>query len=151
VREFLSENDVEFEDRNIRRSDEARAELAARTDSLVVPQLFWGDRHIVGFDPDALELLRTAYHGRRATPQPPGNSLESSQAAVVADPGDSLGEGLHALLERIRAEIDFNDAKGEGPYRLGMHDALRFADDAIVELLRSHGHPLEQRPRDADA
>jgi glutaredoxin len=61
VREFLSGHDVPFEDRNIRRSDEARAELAARTGELVVPQLFWGDRHIVGFDPDALAGLVAAY------------------------------------------------------------------------------------------
>jgi len=59
VREFLSDHDVPFEDRNIRRSTVDRDELATRTGSLVVPQLFWRDRHIAGFDPDALtELVR---------------------------------------------------------------------------------------------
>ena len=61
MREFLSAHDVPFSDRNIRQSEEARAELAARTDQLVVPQLFWGDRHIVGFDPEALTELVEAY------------------------------------------------------------------------------------------
>jgi glutaredoxin len=61
VREFLSDNDVPFEDRNIRQSEEARAELAQRSDHLVVPQVFWGDIHIVGFDPDALHRLVHAY------------------------------------------------------------------------------------------
>jgi glutaredoxin len=61
VREFLSDNDIPFDDRNIRASDAARAELAARTQKLVVPQLFWGDRHVVGFDPDALAELVQAY------------------------------------------------------------------------------------------
>jgi glutaredoxin len=61
VREFLSENDVQFEDRNIRRSEEARAELAQRSADIVVPQLFWGDLHIVGFDPAALDRLVHAY------------------------------------------------------------------------------------------
>jgi glutaredoxin len=61
VREFLSGNEIAFEDRNIRGSDDARAELAARTGQLVVPQLFWGDRHIVGFDPEALAELAAAY------------------------------------------------------------------------------------------
>jgi glutaredoxin len=61
VREFLSGSDVPFEDRNIRGSDEARAELAERTSELVVPQLFWGERHIVGFDPEALGELVEAY------------------------------------------------------------------------------------------
>ena len=61
MREFLSDNEIAFEDRNIRGSEAARAELAARTAELVVPQLFWRDRHIVGFDPEALEELARAY------------------------------------------------------------------------------------------
>jgi hypothetical protein len=32
-----------------------------------------------------------------------------------------------------------------------MHDALRFADDAIVDLLRSHGRDVAQSPRAPDA
>ena len=65
MREFLSDHDVPFEDRNIRGSDAAREELATRTGKLVVPQLFWGDHHIVGFDPEALTELVRAY---RETP-----------------------------------------------------------------------------------
>ena len=61
MREFLSDNGIPFEDRNIRRSDEARDELATRTGRLVVPQLFWRDHHVLGFDPDALDVLATAY------------------------------------------------------------------------------------------
>jgi glutaredoxin len=61
VREFLSDNDIPFEDRNIRRSEAARDELATRTGRLVVPQLFWRDHHILGFDPEALAGLATAY------------------------------------------------------------------------------------------
>jgi glutaredoxin len=61
VREFLSDNDIPFDDRNIRASDAARTELAARTEKLVVPQLFWRDRHVVGFDPEALAELAHAY------------------------------------------------------------------------------------------
>ncbi len=65
MREFLSGHDVPFDDRNIRRSEEFRAELAERTDRLVVPQLFWGHLHLVGFDPGALTDLVDAY---RAAP-----------------------------------------------------------------------------------
>ena len=61
MREFLSDNEIPFDDRNIRFSEEARAELASRTTELVVPQLFWRDRHVVGFDPDALAELVAAY------------------------------------------------------------------------------------------
>lgn len=66
MREFLSAHDVPFTDRNIRQSGEARDELAGRTEQLVVPQLFWGDRHIVGFDPEALTDLVEAYRADAA-------------------------------------------------------------------------------------
>ena len=66
MREFLSAHDVPFADRNIRKSEDARAELAGRTEKLVVPQLFWGDRHVVGFDPEALGELVQAYRASAA-------------------------------------------------------------------------------------
>jgi glutaredoxin len=61
VREFLSDNEIPFDDRNIRGSEEARDELATRTGKLVVPQLFWRDHHVLGFDPAALDELANAY------------------------------------------------------------------------------------------
>lgn len=61
MREFLSDHDVPFVDRNIRQSDSARGELTARTGALVVPQLFWRRTHIVGFEPTELAELVTAY------------------------------------------------------------------------------------------
>jgi hypothetical protein len=83
--------------------------------------------------------------------RPPGDSIEPRQAGRVAAPGSDLAEGLQALLARIGDEIDFNLAKGNSPYRLGMHDGLRFSEDALVDLLQSHGYEAEQRPRAADA
>jgi len=83
--------------------------------------------------------------------RPPGDSLEPTQAGRVAGPGHDLQEGLEELLARIGEEIDFNTAKGSSAYRLGMHDGLRFSEDAIVELLRAHGHEAEERPRPQDA
>ena len=82
---------------------------------------------------------------------PPGNSLEASQGGRVVEPGNDLAAGLRALLERIGAEIDFNDAKGATGYRLGVHDGLRFAEDAVADLLRRHGHDASTRDRDVDA
>ena len=61
MREFLSVHNLPFDDRNIRQSPDARAELEARTGALVVPQLFWGDRHIVGYEPEALAELAADY------------------------------------------------------------------------------------------
>jgi len=66
VREFLSDHQIPFDDRNIRQSEAARDELKERSTDLIVPQLFWGDHHIVGFDPTALEDLALAY-GRVTT------------------------------------------------------------------------------------
>jgi glutaredoxin len=66
VREFLSDNEIPFDDRNIRASWDARDELAARTGKLVVPQLFWRDHHVLGFDPTALHELATAYRASLA-------------------------------------------------------------------------------------
>ena len=83
--------------------------------------------------------------------EPPGNSLAASQGRKVVDAGEDLVAGLRALLARVAEEIEFNDAKGTAPYRLGMHDGLRFAEDAIADLLRRHGHAAvtEDRPIDA--
>ena len=83
--------------------------------------------------------------------EPPGNSLASSQEGRVIDPGSDIAAGLEALLERIAEEIAFNDAKGTAPYRLGMHDGLRFAEDAIAELLRREGRAVEAPDRPIDA
>jgi glutaredoxin len=66
VREFLSDNEIPFDDRNIRASEDARDELAARTGKLVVPQLFWRDHHVLGFDASALDELATAYRASLA-------------------------------------------------------------------------------------
>jgi hypothetical protein len=83
--------------------------------------------------------------------EPPGNSLAATQGQRVADPGEDLASGLEALLARIAEEIDFNDAKGAGPYRLGVHDGLRFAEDAVADLLRGHGLAAETADRPTDA
>lgn len=82
---------------------------------------------------------------------PPGNSLELDQMAQVAVEGATLVEGLTSLLDRFRQEIDYNDAKGQSPFRLGVHDGLRFAEDAVVDLLRRHGHDAEPRTTERDA
>jgi hypothetical protein len=83
--------------------------------------------------------------------EPPGNSLAASQGGQVIEPGADLGAGLQALLARIAVEIDFSDAKGTAPYRLGMHDGLRFAEDAIADLLRRHGFAAETVDRRIDS
>ncbi len=81
---------------------------------------------------------------------PPGNSLEGDQDRRVADPGDDLEAGIRHLIERVREELDYNDAKGQSAFRLGMHDGLRFAEDALVNLLKRHGYSAEARSTPMD-
>jgi hypothetical protein len=82
---------------------------------------------------------------------PPRDSLDREQRGRVAEPGADLAAGLADLLARIREELDYNDAKGAAPYRLGMHDGLRFAEDAVADLLSRHGHATALRATELDA
>lgn len=57
-----------------------------------------------------------------------------------------LADELIDLLTRFRAELEYSDSKGSGPYREGMHDGLHFAADALAEVLAAHGiQQSEQR------
>ena len=134
------------------------------TGELVVPTLIAGDRMVVGFDPEQLEeILRlhgpeaettspqpTGSLAAEATSPPPGNSLEADQGQRVIASGDTLVDDLRSLLERIDGELDYNAAKGDTPFRQGMHDGLRFAQDAVADLLSRHGHSVAVEPRDWD-
>ena len=82
---------------------------------------------------------------------PPGNSLEADQQSRVIDPGSGPLDALEALLSRTRQEIDYNASKGDGLYRIGMHDGLRYAEDAIVALLDHFGRTQDHIGRDRDA
>ena len=62
MRDYLHAQSVEFDDRNIRQSEEAREELAAMTGNLIVPLLIFGDRRVIGYDPDGLHEIARAYH-----------------------------------------------------------------------------------------
>ncbi len=57
MRDYLQAHAVEFDDRNIRHSEEAREELRMLRGDLAVPVLVYGERQIVGFDPDALNEI----------------------------------------------------------------------------------------------
>ena len=208
MRDFLRSHSIEFDERNIRESPGARAELLALTGELVVPAFVSSGRFVVGFEPDQLaeairletaeiedppaedppaedppaadtpdadtsticsspasreepsadsDQLLGALREDDVSPsnrpnRPPGNSLWSDQGRrVIAPPGETLAEGLACLLDRIGQELHYNSAKGESQFRLGMHDGLRFAEDAVVDLLRRHDHPAEAKgfPQDA--
>lgn len=84
------------------------------------------------------------------TAEPPGNSLAATQGGRVIQADGTVLDELEALLGRIAEEVDFNDAKGTAPYRLGMHDGLRFAEEAVADILRRHGRDATPRDRQVD-
>lgn len=61
MRDYLTSAGVEFDDRNVRQDDDARAELHARAGDIVVPRLFYRDQVITGFDPEALDAVIAQY------------------------------------------------------------------------------------------
>ena len=121
-----------------------------------MPTLVAGDRQVVGFDAAALAAIvglqvpDVPAGSTAAAAGPPGNSLEADQGERVITSGDSVVDDLKNLLGRINAELDYNVAKGSTPFRQGMHDGLRFAQDAVADLLTRHGHTAEVESRDWD-
>lgn len=142
MREFLSARNISFVERNIRRDPQAKAELLALTGELVVPVVAVGDRYVVGYDPEQLESLLFATE-KKITALPPGDSASLEQGEMAVRLADDLATMIGDLIRRIREEQAYNAAKGSGPYRQGVHDGLRFAEDALVAILQQHG-------RDAD-
>jgi hypothetical protein len=69
---------------------------------------------------------------------PPRDSAAESQGSMAAEPQTDLAATVADFLARVREELAYNAAKGDGPYRQGMHDGLRFSEDALVAILDNH-------------
>ncbi len=134
MREFLSAHNITFTERNIRQDPRARAELLERVGSLVVPVVVAGVRYVVGYDPESLASLVVS-GGERAIAQPPRDSAAVEQGSMAAHPQADLAATVRDLVLRIRDELAYSAAKGTSPYRQGIHDGLRFAEDALVAIL----------------
>jgi len=74
---------------------------------------------------------------------PPRDSASPTQGTMAARPQADLAATLVDLLARIREELAYNAAKGSGSYRQGMHDGLRFAEDALVAILDQYGSDVD--------
>ena len=61
MRDYLHAASVEFDDRNIRQSDAAKAELMELTGALAVPTLIYGEERVTGFDPEGIDRVVMAY------------------------------------------------------------------------------------------
>jgi glutaredoxin len=139
VREFLSDRQIPFSERNIRQDSQAKAELLELTGKLVVPVVVAGDRRVVGYDPEWLEALVQPTSEEPAA-LPPRDSAMLEQGDMAARPQQDLVATLDDLVARVREELAYNAAKGDGAYRQGMHDGLRFAEEALVSIAEQYGH-----------
>lgn len=55
VKDFLKENKVEFEDKNVAEDDAARAEMIEKTGQMGVPVIIIDKEAIIGFDEAAIK------------------------------------------------------------------------------------------------
>lgn len=142
MREFLSQNAVEFEDRNIAFEPRWRKELLERTGEVVVPVLFVGGERVVGLDEaglaKALGLSEVHFDANRDGLVAPAELRALDQAGA---PADEASSHLAHLARRLQREMEFNASKDASTYRDGVHDGLRFARDAVVRILTGNYEP----------
>lgn|GEM_PF-1725429 len=140
MREFLSQNSVEFEDRNIAKEPRWRTQLKELTGEIVVPVLVVNGKQVIGLDEplmaEALELDHVeSLSNRDGLEAPP----ELSQLLDQTD--DPTTAALTHFVQRLQREMEFNAVKDGAPYRDGQHDGMRFARDAILRILTGKYEP----------
>jgi glutaredoxin len=142
VREFLSQNSVEFEDRNIAKEPHWRQDLKALTGEIVVPVLVVNGKQVTGLDEvrmaEALGLENVDWSANRD-----GLAAPPELSALPAQTDDPTTAALTHFVRRLQREMEFNDAKDGAPYRDGQHDGMRFARDAILRILTGTYEPEE--------
>ena len=142
MREFLSQNSVEFEDRNIAKEPHWRQDLKALTGEIVVPVLVVNGKQVTGLDEvrmaEALGLENVDWSANRD-----GLAAPPELSALPAQTDDPTTAALTHFVRRLQREMEFNDAKDGAPYRDGQHDGMRFARDAILRILTGTYEPEE--------
>jgi glutaredoxin len=134
VRDFLSQNSVEFEDRNIAKDPEARRSLEALTGEAVVPVLLVGGKQVIGLDERRMaEAL--GLESFKADSNRDGLAAPHELEALPADSNDPTVAALTDFVRRLQREMEYNAAKEDAPYRDGQHDGMRYARDTILRIL----------------
>jgi glutaredoxin len=142
VREFLSQNSVEFEDRNIAKEPRWREDLMALTGEIVVPVLVVNGKQVTGLDDVRMaEALRLEHVDTSSNRD--GLAAPPELAALPNQPDDPTTEALTHFVRRLQREMEFNNAKDPAPYRDGQHDGMRFARDTILRILNGTYEPEE--------
>jgi glutaredoxin len=140
VREFLSQNSVEYEERNIAKESRWRQSLRELTGEAVVPVLLVGGKRVIGLDErrmaEALGLEQIVATSNRDGLAPP-----PELDAIPQDSGDPTTVALTNFVQRLQREMEYNAAKEGAPYRDGQHDGMRFARDAILRILTGTYEP----------
>ena len=152
MREFLSQNSVEFEDRNIAKEPKWRAQLKELTGEIVVPVLVVNGKQVIGLDDklmaDALGIDHADFSSNRD-----GLEAPPELAELANQPEDPTAAALTHFVQRLQREMEFNALKDGAPYRDGQHDGMRFARDAILRILTGKYEPEQmviERERDPD-
>ena len=140
MREFLSQNSVEYEERNIAKEPRWRASLQELTGEAVVPVLLVGGRQVIGLDEplmaEALGLADFAADSNRD-----GLAAPAELTALPDRADDPTAAALTHFVRRLQREMEYNAAKDGAPYRDGQHDGMRFARDAILRILTGSYEP----------
>jgi glutaredoxin len=140
VREFLSQNSVEYEERNIAKEPRWRESLQELTGEAVVPVLLVDGRRVVGLDErrmaEALGLTDFAAESNRDGLAAPADLVGLPHAG-----DDATSTALIHFVRRLQKEMEYNAAKEGAPYRDGQHDGMRFARDAILRILTGTYEP----------
>jgi glutaredoxin 3 len=134
VREFLSQNSVEYEERNIAKDTRWRRSLEELTGEAVVPVLLVGGQRVVGLDErrmaEAIGLQDAHGESNRD-----GLAAPPELASLPERPDDPTAAALTHFVRRLQREMEYNAAKEGAPYRDGQHDGMRFARDTILRIL----------------
>jgi len=142
VREFLSQNSVEFEDRNIAKEPRWRSQLMELTGEIVVPVLVVNGKQVIGLDErrigDALGLDHLESMSNRD-----GLAAPPELMSLPEQTTDPTTDALTHFVRRLQREMEFNALKDGAPYRDGQHDGMRFARDAILRILTGEYEPEE--------
>ncbi len=140
MREFLSQNSVPFEDRNIAKEPHWRKQLLALTGEIVVPVLVVGGQQVVGLDESRMAAA-LGLDGYKAESNRDGLEAPAELGSLPPAADGSTEAALEHFVRRLQREMEFNAAKDDAPYRDGQHDGMRFARDAILRILTGRYEP----------
>ena len=140
MREFLSQNSVPFEDRNIAKEPHWRKELVELTGEVVVPVLVVGGSQVVGLDESRMAAA-IGLVGFKSDPNRDGLAAPPELTSLGDGQAGTVEAELAHFVRRLQREMEFNAAKDDAPYRDGQHDGMRFARDAILRILNGTYEP----------